>query len=119
MIRMTEKKLTKRDVLNYMINTYANDEMVVAYAQHEIELLDNKKANATMSKTQKENVELKQVIVNTLTELAKPVRISELQTANEQLGALSNQKVSALLTQLVNEKSIVRTVDKKVAYFSV
>ena len=107
---MTEKKLTKRDVLNYMINTYANDEMVVAYAQHEIELLDNKKANATMSKTQKENVELKQIIVDTLT---------ELQAVNEKLGALSNQKVSALLTQLVNEKSIVRTVDKKVAYFSV
>ena len=91
---MTEKKLTKRDVLNYMINTYSNDKMVVAYATHEIELLDNKKVSRTETKTQKANAELKVVIVNTLTELAKPVRITELQNADAQLADLSNQKTT-------------------------
>lgn len=114
-----EKKITKRQVLEHILEMYSNDEMVVAYATHEIELLDNKKASSAMTKTQKENIELKQIIVDTLTELAKPVRITELQSVNETLGALSNQKVSALLTQLVNEKVITRVVDKKVAYFSI
>ena len=116
---MAEKKLTKRDVLNYMINTYSNDEMVVAYATHEIELLDNKKVSRTETKTQKANAELKGVIVDTLTDLAKPVRISELQNANKLLTDLSNQKISALLKQLVDSQVIVKTVEKKVAYFSV
>lgn len=116
---MAEKKLTKRDVLNYMINTYSNDEMVVAYATHEIELLDNKKVSRTETKNQKANAELKGVIVSTLTNLAKPVRISELQNANELLTDLSNQKISALLKQLVDSQVVVKTVEKKVAYFSV
>lgn len=114
-----EKKITKRQVLEHILEMYSNDEMVVAYATHEIELLDNKKASSTLSKTQKENIELKQIIIDTLTELAKPVRISELQSANEKLGDLSNQKISSLLTQLVNDKTIVRTVEKKIAYFSI
>ena len=115
---MVEKKITKREVLNHIIETYANDEMVVAYAKHEIELLDNKKATKSETKTQKENVATMEIIVNTLTELARPVRISELQSANETLANLSNQKISALLKKLVDNDAITKTIDKKVAYFS-
>ena len=41
------------------------------------------------------------------------------QTANDELAEFSNHKISALLTQLVNENKVVRTVDKKRAYFTV
>lgn len=116
---MTEKKLTKRDVLNYMIKTYGNDEMVVAYATHEIELLDRKASVKTPSKVQVENENIKGVILNVLTELAKPSTITEIQNANPELAVLSNQKMSALLTQLKNADKIVKTVDKKKAYFSI
>lgn len=115
---MMEKRVTKRDVLNHIIETYATDTMVVEYAKHEIELLDNKKSNKTETKTQKENVVLMETIVNTLTDLARPVRITELQEANSTLAELSNQKVSALLKKLVDNKTINKTIDKKVAYFS-
>ena len=115
---MMEKRITKRDVLNHIIETYSNDDMVVEYAKHEIELLDNKKSNKTETKTQKENVVLMETIVNTLTDLARPVRITELQEANSTLAELSNQKVSALLKKLVDNKTINKTIDKKVAYFS-
>lgn len=115
---MVEKKITKREVLNHIIENYANDEMVVNYAKHEIELLDNKKATKSETKTQKENVAIMEIIVNTLTELARPVRISELQSANETLANLSNQKISALLKKLVDNETITKTIDKKVAYFS-
>ena len=112
-----EKKITKRQVLEYMIETYSNDKMVVDYANHEIELLDNKKVARTLSKTQIANQELKGVIVDTLTNLARKVTIKELQNANEDLANLSNQKISALLSQLRNEGAIQREEIKKVAYF--
>lgn len=112
-----EKKITKRQVLEYMLEKYSNDEMVVTYANHEIELLDNKKVSRTLTKTQVANNELKEIIVNTLTDLAKKVTIKELQNANSQLAELSNQKVSALLKQLVDTQVISKEIVKKVAYF--
>ena len=116
---MMEKRITKRDVLNHIIETYATDTMVVEYAKHEIELLDNKKATKSETKTQKENVATMEIIVNTLTELARPVRIAELQEANSTLAELSNQKISALLKKLVDNKTITKNIDKKIAYFSI
>lgn len=116
---MVEKRITKRDVLNHIIETYANDEMVVAYATHEIELLDNKKSTKSETKTQKENVAIMEIIIDTLTSLAKPVRITDIQNANEKLTDLSNQKMSALLKKLVDTDKVVKTIDKKVAYFSI
>ena len=112
-----EKKITKRTVLEHIIDTYANDQMVVDYARHEIELLDNKKASNVKTKTQVENENIKNVIVETLTDLAKYVTISELQSANEELANLSNQKISALLKQLVDTEVIKKQIDKKKAYF--
>ena len=114
---MMEKKITKRMVLEHLIETYANDKMVVNYATHEIELLDNKKASNTKSKTQVENEGINNVIVATLTDLAKYVTITELQNANEELANLSNQKISALLKQLVDSEIVKKQVDKKKAYF--
>lgn len=112
-----EKRVTKRDVLNHIIENYANDTMVVEYATHEIELLDRKKTNDTKTKNQIANESLKDVIVATLTNLAKFVTISELQDANTELAELSNQKISALLKQLVDNEIIKKQIDKKKAYF--
>ena len=112
-----EKKITKRMVLEHLIENYANDTMVVDYAKHEIELLDNKKSSNTKSKTQIENESIKNVIVETLTQLSKFVTISELQSANEELANLSNQKISALLKQLVDTEIVKKQIDKKKAYF--
>ena len=114
-----EKKITKRMVLEHLIKNYGNDQMVVDYATHEIELLDNKKSSNTKTKTQIENENIKNVIVDTLTDLAKFVTISELQNANEELANLSNQKISALLKQLSDAGIVKRQIDKKKAYFGI
>ena len=45
--------------------------------------------------------------------------IKDIQAADEALVGLSGQKVSALLTSLKKEGKVVRTEDKKKAYFSV
>ena len=90
---------------------------MVNFINHEIELLSKKRVSGTLTKTQVENEKIKEVIVNTLTELARFVTITELQSANEELATLSNQKISALLKQLVDNKVVNKQVDKKKAYF--
>jgi hypothetical protein len=112
-------KITKRMVLEHLMETYANDTMVVDYAKHEIELLDKKASNKTPTKTQVENENIKNVIVEVLTNATSPMTITDITNANDKLVELSNQKISALLTQLINANLVVRTSDKKKAYFSI
>lgn len=113
-----EKRITKRDVLNYIIKTYANDTMVVEYATHEIELLDRKKATDTKTKTQVENENIKDVIVRVLGNAENAMTITDIQANDETLATLSNQKMSALLKQLVDDNVVVKEVVKKKAYFT-
>lgn len=112
-------KITKRMVLEHLMKTYTNDTMVVDYAKHEIELLDKKASNKAPTKVQIENENIKNVIVEVLTSANEPMTITDITNANETLVNLSNQKISALLTQLINAKLVVRTSDKKKAYFSI
>ena len=116
-----EKKITKRDNFNEIIKiaTELNRKDLVEFAAHEIELLDRKKSTDTKSKTQIENENIKNVIVDTLTELAKFATITDIQNANPQLAELSNQKISALLKQLVDTEVVKKQIDKKKAYFGV
>lgn len=115
---MTIKK-TKKDFFKELLemeSVSANTEMV-DFINHEIELLDKKKSSKGLTENQKENENLKEVIVATLTDLAKAVTITELQGANEKLAELSNQKISALLKKLVDEGTINKSFDKRKAYF--
>lgn len=116
-----EKKITKRDNFNEIIKIAIelNRKDLVEFATHEIELLDRKKSTDTKSKTQIENENIKNVIVDTLTELAKFATITDIQNANPQLAELSNQKISALLKQLVDTEVVKKQIDKKKAYFGV
>lgn len=114
-----EKKITKRFVLNHIIENYGKDTLVVDYARHELELLDKKANSKTPTKTQLENETLKEVIVEVLRNATQPLTITDITNANDKLVELSNQKISALLTQLINAKVVVRTSDKKKAFFSI
>lgn len=118
---MTEKKLTKKDYFRKVVELATENGMtdLVDFANHEIELLENKSNKKTETKTQKENVAIMETIVETLTDLAKPVRITDLQSANETLANLSNQKISALLKKLVDSGKVAKTIEKKIAFFSI
>jgi len=111
-------KITKKEMFNAIkaVAGVAENEQMVAFIDHEIELLDKKSANKKATKTQEENVATKQIIVDNLTYEGSTV--SELQTRNEVLANLSNQKVSALLRQLVEEGKVNKVVDKKKSFFS-
>jgi len=113
------KKLTKRDYFSQLREIVKDNVELVNFIDHEIELLNKKASSKTPSKTQVANESIKDKIVETLTILARPATITDIQANDSGLAEMSNQKISALLTQLVNAEIVVRTVDKKKAYFTV
>ena len=63
------------------------------------------------------NEGVKATIMATLTET--PMTIGDIGKANAELDELSNQRMSALLTQLVNSGAVVRTEVKGKAHFAI
>lgn len=118
---MENKKLTKREVFSKMleVEAIASNELFVEFINHELELLDRKSSKSTQTKTQVENEGIKNAIVESLERVAKAVTITELQELDSEMANYSNQKLSALLKQLVAENRVVKTFDKKKAYFSI
>ena len=96
-----------------------NAETLTAFINNEIALLDKRSANKTASKTQIENENIKAKILDALTEIDKPVTISELQALTPELAVYTNQKLSALLTQLKANNLVTKTIEKKKSYFSI
>ena len=112
-------KVTKRMRFEQIKSLISDNEELVAFIDHEIELLDKKNSRTGKpTKTQVENETIKNTIFNTLQIAGKPMTVTQL-LATEELNGLSNQKVSALLTQLRESNKVVRTVEKKVAYYSI
>ena len=111
------KKLTKKDYFNELKGLVADRQDLVDFIDHEIELLSKKSSRTAPTKTQLENEKIKEKIVATLVELDKYATITDIQNANTELADLSNQKISALLKQLYDNKIIEKVIDKKKAYF--
>lgn len=122
---MEKKKMTKKETINLLIDVLQGNQEVedmqifIDYLVNERNLLEKKSSKSSPSKTQLANESIKEVIIETLLEIGRPVSIAEIQKANEELGALSNQKISSLLTQLKNEGRVVRVEDKKKALFTI
>ena len=121
---MAEKKITKREVVEMMLadSNIASNEVYVAYLKNELELLKKKSENKKATKNQTENVEIKEVIIEVLGRMGKG-RAGEIQLAvqatdKEKYATLTNQRTSAILKQMIDEDTVVKTVDKKVSTFS-
>ena len=112
-------KVTKLQVVERMLATesiIANAEFK-AYLENEKALLEKKRDNKKATKTQTENVGIKALILEVLAEKSG-VTITEIQSAREELKALSNQKISALVKQLKDNGEVVKTVEKGKSLFS-
>ena len=121
---MATTKMTKRDYFNALLAALATVEDtdvsgLTAFVNHEIELLENKRSSTKPTKTQTENLAVKETIVSVLKEIGKPVTITEMQKFSADLAEFSCQKLSALLKQLVeNDKTVTKVTEKKKTYFS-
>lgn len=111
--------MTKREnyaELRKIVETVGNAELL-AFIDHEVELL-NKKNTAPKNPTAKqlENEKLKDIILAEIGD--KSLTITEMTDTISALSKLSNQRVSAIVKQLVEDNSLVRTVVKRKAYFT-
>ncbi|MCD8210450.1 MAG: hypothetical protein LUC37_02770 [Prevotella sp.] len=88
------------------------------FIKHEIELLSRKSSSKGMTKTQKENEKLKNEIFDSLLESGGFITVTELQKRDENLDQYSNQKITALLSQLIKDGRAKKEVVKKKSFYS-
>ena len=112
-------KITKREVIGMMMKeeVVKANPTYVAYLENELALLNKKAQNKKATKTQEQNVSIKATILEVLATIGRGT-VTEIQNGNAELSALSNQKVSALVRQLVEAGKVMKTVDKKKSIFS-
>lgn len=113
---MANKK-TKRDLFLEVREVVADNKELVAFVDHELDLLD-KKANKKSTKVNQEQIALMEKIVNALNEIGRDVTITELQKENTEMAEYSNQKLSAMLKKLVDNKQVTKIIDKNKSYFT-
>ena len=122
-----EKKLTKKDYFEMIKGVCADRTDIIDFCNHEIELLTRKNSKNGATKTQKENEIVAEMLMKELAKINKPVTITDLMNTSEIVknytlengNKLTNQKISAIFKQLVENKKIVKVTDKKKSYFSI
>ena len=116
-----EKKITKVDRFNQLMaldEVKANTDLV-AFCEHEIELLQKKSASKKPSKKNEENEVLKTKIVEVLGTFENGATVTEIINADDTFNGMSNQKISSLVRQLVLDGTVTKGTDKKKSVFSV
>lgn len=92
----------------------SNRQDLVDFIDHEVELI-TKKNSAPKKPTERqlENEKLKDVILDEIL-VADPMTATEIANALN----VSTSRATAIITQLIEDNSVVRTVVKRKAYFS-
>lgn len=116
-----EKKTTKKEMFARIREVVKDNAEMVAFIDHEVELLVKKNsAERKPTANQLENEKIKDYLLSnmvkgkeyTATQLIKEV------LANTTWSELSVSRITAIVTQLVEDNSLVRDYKKRVAYFS-
>lgn len=111
--------MTKKEMFAEIRKVVISNEEMVAFIDHEIELLDRKSGSPRKpTKTQIENDGFKADIISALAEADKSMTIKELCEVCAPIAGLSNQRITHMLTDLRKDGKVVRTYVKKVAYFA-
>ena len=116
----TTTKTTKAQKFEMLKNipAVAENEMLVEFINHELELLAKKNsAEKKPTAQQTANEGIKSAIVDGM-ENGKAYTITDIIKSVPECAELTNQRVSALMRQLVEAKVVIRTEDKRKAYFT-
>lgn len=111
---MTTKKPTKREMFTKILATLT-DADEIAFIEHEIELLDKKNATGKTAKAFA-LTELHNEILSVM-EDGVQYTVSAIMKRTPSLSALSNQKVTAAMRQLLDNGFVNRIEEKRVAFF--
>ena len=119
-----EKKMTKREKFEMLANiaeVKANP-MLAEFIEHELELLAKKNAsgNGKLTAVQVANNGIKEEILECMAkEPNRLFTISEMQKVFPCCAELSNQRVSALIRQLIADGKVERLEEKRKAVFRI
>ena len=123
---MAEKKITKRERFEQIKALIADHPELVEFVDHEIDLLSRKASkSAKLTPAQEDALKVADIVRDILAEcedskglpvgaILKDERIKAYVKADG--NSVSSQMITAIFTK--NTKDFVRTLDKKVAYYS-
>ena len=117
---MADKKTTKREHFSNIkdfLEANGKTEWVEVMA-HEIELLDRKSSTGNPVKTAEQNEVIEKIKDVLFENVGNPMRVSEM-LKYPTLADYTSQKLSAMLSKMVESGDVTKTVDKKVTYFSI
>ena len=121
MEKNTTPRITKAQKFAMLkaIPAVAENAMLVEFIDHEIDLLSKKNAGEKkLTPQQVANEAFKQAILDVMT--ADPKRLFTITEIVKEVPAcadLTNQRVAALVRQLIETKAVVRIEDKRKAFF--
>ena len=115
---MADVKMTRVEMFNAIkaVPQVAENQEMVDFIDKQIAQLAKRKS--AESKTQKENKALMEVVVDAMAVLNKPATATQIMKSDAYLSELSLPKVSALLKKLIEDGRVERTIEKKIALFS-
>ena len=113
------ERKTKKEMFNFIKSKMADDAEVVAFCDHELELLERKNsAERKPTVNQLDNKKIKKVVLEkigtnsyTITEIIKNV------LANTEWADLTCSRMTAIATQMAEEGDLIREVIKRKAYY--
>ena len=110
--------MTKREMFAEIRKAVIDNSDMVAFIDHELELLDKKKSGTRKpTKTQVENLAFKEQILEALIDADEPLTMKEIFEVVPALEGLTTQRVTHILTALIKEGKVEREIVKKVRYY--
>ena len=112
------KKKTIKEMFEQIKNNYDLTTEEIAFIDSRIAITERKNSKTgKLTPTQQENENLKAEIIENMVE-GTPYTVTDLIKSIDSLNDKSNQKVSALVRQLLAEGKLVKSVDKRKSYFT-
>ena len=113
------EKMTNVKAINYVLeNCNVPSDVAEKLTKMKEQFVKKNSAERKPTANQVENAGLKTAILDFLAENKGAYTVTDLMKSVSALADLSNQRVSALVRQLVEDGSVVRTEEKRKAYFS-
>ena len=117
----TSKKLTKRDHFNALlaIPTVASNPTLVEFIENELDLLNRKNSKPSGKQTEKQeaNDVLKQAMLDYLANGGGQHTVTDFIKNVPECAGLSQQKITALVRQMVEDGKMEKVIEKRISYF--
>ncbi len=111
--------MTKKEMFMEIRNAVLSNEEMVAFIDHEIELLDRKAASPRKpTKTQVENNGYKALVIEYLISADAPKNLTDIKNNIEPLQELTVNRIARLCNDLVNDGKLNKEYIKKTPFYS-